>query len=153
MPSFQGAMLGVIGAGGLRVTVNDHTVQNAITFAPATVSAGIKANRDGNIQTGSSTTNVNPTYSNVGGREWASIPGATVGDDYEVRMVTGTGTVSTGSDVLDTWLPLTSDREWKVTRTTSGAKVFTGTLEVRKVGDTAPLDSGAVSLTASIEIV
>lgn len=151
MPSFQGVILGVVG-NEVRVLVGNHTVQNSVAFDPSTVSAGIKALRNGNIQTGSSVFGTTPSYSNVGGGEWATPAATDVGDDYEVRMVTGTGTVSAGSDAVDTWLALTSDREWKVTQAAAGVKTFTGTLEIRKVGDVSAIDSGSISLTALVDV-
>lgn len=127
----------------VRVTVGDHSVANTPAGTPA--SAGIKVLRNGQIHTGNNSFGLSPAYSDVGGGEWAEPESATVGDTYEVRMVTVSGTLSSGT--ADSWLALTSDREFNVQQTSNGSKAFSGTLEIRRNG--VVLDSGSISLTAT----
>ena len=135
-------------AGSILVTISDQTVANIFTLAPSTASAGVKLTRGGQYQTGYNDNGASPDYVDVGGSEWASVESASVGDAYECRMVTGTGTTSAGT--RDTWLAMTSDREWTVVQSGNGTKAFTGTLEIR-IASGATLDTAAISLTAFVD--
>ena len=142
------AAVGVTGAGV--VTISDQTVANIFTIDPSTASAGVKLTRGGQYHTGYNDAGASPSYADVGGSEWAAVESASVGDAYECRMVTGTGTTTTGT--RDSWLAMTSDREWTVVQSGNGTKAFTGTLEIRLAAGST-LDSAAISLTAFVDVI
>lgn len=72
---------------------------------------------------------------------------ATSGDAYEVHY-SGTGNTPDG-DALDTWLPLTQDREWSLTSTVIGFKpVFTGTMQIREIANPSNIVSAPSQIVA-----
>ena len=72
-----------------------------------------------------------------------------VAANYSIRLDTGSGTLSVGSAGQD--LPMTSDREFGVSRTTVGSKSWVGTITIKRASDSAvvagPVD---ISLTALV---
>lgn len=79
--------------------------------------------------------------------DWIS-PKASAPSDYEVRATLNSGTLNAGSSATGSWLALTSNRSWGVTRTVVGV-ADTGdlTIEIRK-GSGATLASANVTLDA-----
>lgn len=69
--------------------------------------------------------------------------------DYEVRVTRtgGSETAFTSGPALNTWLALTSDREWRLTQTTIGSKNILFTIEIRRASD-----SVVVSTTTGNEL-
>lgn len=70
--------------------------------------------------------------------------------DFDIRLVTISGTVSSGSAV-DTWLNLGTTRSWTVTRSAIGSKSFSGTFEIRPAGGGSTIDTAAVSIEANVD--
>ena len=126
------------------VTISDQT---KIASNPSgQCSAGIKIERGGKYYAGTNNSTLNPTYADVGGNEWSSEESATVGDDFECRLDTSTGSLTVGT--ADTWLAMTSDREFKVYASNPSSAAFTGTLRIREVGSSVDLDTAAIQLSA-----
>lgn len=115
------------------------------TFSPNVAHAGIAVRRNGDVQ---EKVNLTWTTQNIA-TEWIAedIKTATIGDDYEC-FLSGTGDLaSLTGDVLDTWLPVTQDREWLFDRFTLGLFTFSGTMQIRKIA----IPSDIVSAPATIE--
>ncbi len=86
--------------------------------------------------------------------EWWSLePETSVGNDYECRHIsTGkTGTFSVQAAVANTWITITTGREWGVTRSSTGSKSCTATFEVGDDGVESADDSAVFTTTASID--
>lgn len=71
--------------------------------------------------------------------DWTDQKSTGVGDDFEVFMDDTTGTWTSGT--TDSWLALTSDREW--TSFSTGDKTVIFTLSVRNVTNTSNEDTQA----------
>lgn len=70
---------------------------------------------------------------------------------YEVRATLNSGSVDGTSAATGTWLAMTADRRWTVTRTTIGTSTANLTLEIRRASDGTVMDSATISLTAELE--
>ncbi len=73
--------------------------------------------------------------------------------EIEVYASVTSGTLSSGSEQTEVWLPLTSSRQWFKTRTINfpGSTEATLAMECRRASDGASLDSWSVTLTAIVE--
>lgn len=138
----------VISAGSVSVRIDDQTVSNI--FATVAASAGIKLTRGGQFQSGYDDNDAAPVYVDIGGAQWASTESVAVGDAFECRLDTTTGSLQTGT--ANAWLAMTSDREFACWIVGNGVAVFTGTLSIRRVGGSV-LDTAAISLTATVDVV
>jgi len=78
-------------------------------------------------------------YATVG--QWIAIG---TSDDFECRATITGGALSSGT--TGAWLSLTSSREWKVTKTSSGVATADLTIEIRRAS------TGVVRATASITL-
>ena len=93
-----------------------------------TSSTGITLARLNILRDGTHTYDVGGTPTTKSG-EWVQTGGyPTVGDLYEARYGTITGTSPSGS-AIDTWLPITSDLQWYLTNSVFDS--CSGTLEIR----------------------
>ena len=106
------------------------------------VSSGVRVNRAGTYEAGGNSLSHSPSYSSAGADNWTNQQAATVGDGYHCRLVRSTGTLAVGT--ADTWLALTSNREFVVWEGGS----FTGTMQISDDGGTTVVGSGVVNLTA-----
>jgi hypothetical protein len=70
--------------------------------------------------------------------------------DYEARMTTISGTLTTGT--AGTWEALSLTRTWGKTRTGVGISTYSGTLEIRDASTLVVLASCTVTLTAEVEV-
>lgn len=68
--------------------------------------------------------------------------------DFEVRATLNSGTLSSGA--TGSWLSLSSDREWSVTRTTLGSASAELLIEIRNATTQAVLTSATITLTATV---
>lgn len=85
---------------------------------------------------------VNALYTDLG--DWITPTGA-AGNDYEAKMTTISGFLSSGT--AGSWLALGTLRAW--TRTSSsGTQTYVGTLEIRRASDGTVLDSATITLQA-----
>lgn len=130
-------------AGDIKVSLSDQA-QVGSTGGAGSCSAGVKLLRNGQYHAGSNNSSTTPSYFDVGGAEWADRESAAIGDIFEARMVTTTGSLTVGT--ADTWQAISTDREYKVSVSGIGAAFFTGTLEIRRGSTT--LASAAIALTA-----
>ncbi|KKK78875.1 hypothetical protein LCGC14_2839170, partial [marine sediment metagenome] len=137
--------LSLIGLDGCKLKL---TTLNATHFVvtPSNAYAGLKIKRSGDIQIkeGGWTTIRVLT-------EWFTFlcKTASLGDAFEVYL-SGTGNTPTG-DVLDTWLALTQDREWLLTRTAIGSLSFTGTMQIRKIANPSNIVSASAAINAEVD--
>jgi hypothetical protein len=69
--------------------------------------------------------------------------------NYEVRATLVSGTLSSGT--TGSYLALTSNRSWSVSRSSPGVKSCTFTIEIRKIGTADVLDSATVNLEAAVD--
>lgn len=140
-------------AGGDLVTLSAYGATGSNASGGA-CGAGVRVKRDGNISVTSSNNSQILSYSsNVGGspNEWANPPRSDVGDAYHVRMVTSSGSLTAGT--ADSWLALTSDRTFEVTRSGVGTSAWTGTMQIsRDGGATVLAQSSSFTIQAISEI-
>jgi hypothetical protein len=132
---FAFAFVGIAAGGGPQVTLAASYTVDSVNNPSATATFTLES--DGDII---SDVNGSPP---VDEGDWLS-PKASAPGSFECRMVTVSGTVSTGT--VDSWLALSSDRTWTVSASGT-TKSFTGTLEIRE-GSGSVLDSATVTLSA-----
>ncbi len=123
-----------------RVFLQDSTTPDAVVNSPADAFCLFRLNVSGAGQR-------NHAGSYITQFTWL-LSGAA--SDYECRMSTGSGTLSTGT--AGSWLPLSSTQEWSRSRTGIGTAAYTGTLEIRDASTLVVLASATVTLTATVEI-
>lgn len=131
MFSLKRLMSGAV-AGGGPVELTDwayvYAGLGAFPTVPSTT-VTFAVNRDGSMT-------VSGTGGNESGTEpdplidWYKPEGATVGDDYEVRITVNSGTgFDTGT--VGSWLALTSDRTWTRIYNSIGSSTVNFTIEIR----------------------
>ncbi len=109
--------------------------------SPWSSSAAIKVNTNGEVQECSN----GSCISQNAGVEWIDAFGASEdSSDYEAYMTKTSGTTPSGTAV-DTWVTISSNLSWTLTRTSQGTTTFNGTLEIREIADTSNT-TGAVSV-------
>lgn len=118
------------------VALSDLNVYNFSAFS--SVTASVQYNSDGSVAT-------SPSSSST----WFSPTASGTGDDYEIYVSVSSG--STPSGTLNTWLALSSARQWSVTDTNDGPSSVTTTLsvQVRDVATETVQDTATVTLTAN----
>lgn len=124
------------------VTVSGESILSA-SFG-GTVTAGVRFSSSGIVSK-----NVNSIYTQIDAATDWIIPNSAAPDDYQVRC-TFTGATPSGA-ATNTWLALSTTREWLVTDTTDNGVAVTSTLtiEIRK-GTGAVISSGVYSLSAEV---
>ncbi len=70
--------------------------------------------------------------------------------DYEVRCTVNSGSMSIGT--VGSWLPCSTTRVWGVERLSVGTKTVTLTLEIGLVGTSTALESGDLTLSATVYV-
>lgn len=131
-------------AQGTVVTVSNATCTNS--DAPAPVSAYYKVDADGNVYR-----DIGAGYQQINSAtDWIR-PTTAASGTYSVRATqTGSTGIGTRSGTLNTWLALSVDRIWSITRNASGTATWTLTIEISDDGGSTVLDSGTVTLTADV---
>ena len=76
------------------------------------------------------------------------VPGSQA-PNYECYVTLVYGALGSGSAALNTWLPLSTTRQWRVTQTVLGFTSATLNLGIRRVGETA-IVSGTITIAASV---
>lgn len=78
------------------------------------------------------------------------LTGGGTGADYEIRLTVSSGTPS--GDTTNTWLSMSSGRQWFVQKTggTAGVNQATGTLEIRDAATLSVAASCSLSLYAEV---
>lgn len=80
---------------------------------------------------------------------WVKPAGAAA--EWEIRATLNSGPLPTGT--FNAWLPMTADRTWSLTRSSTGIFLSTMTFEFRRVGDTDPeVTIGGNSIQVIVEI-
>lgn len=99
--------------------------------------------------TGIARTRNNGFYAQVSG-QWMPSPSTAEAANYEVRVTLVSGTApQTG--VLNTWLALSTSREWVLSRATNGSNSCVLRFEIRRIGTTTVLAQADITLIATRE--
>lgn len=108
---------------------------------PFSSTATFTMNRNGDALTGGNLVSESGDY---------LTPNSTdAGDAFEVRLaLTGGSASSLTGPALNTWWPLTQDRQWTLSTGTSAN--FQGTVSVREIANTSNFDTATVTLTAAV---
>jgi hypothetical protein len=131
-----------------RVNLSNQTI-NANGATPTNVTAGYRLGTDGK-EYRAQTQTAGGAYQQIAGIEWLDPHDATEADGYECFATLVSGAITSGT--TGSWLPLSSNRDWEVTRTndalgTDSAQI---TIQIRRVGTTVVLDSGVITLNAEV---
>ena len=107
--------------------------------SPSNANARLQLNANGDVERiqGASTTDIG---------DWIS-PKINMAN-YEVRVTTISGTLSVGT--AGVFQTLAGTVQWGVTQSGIGSNAYTGTLEIRRTGDTVILFSAGISMTATV---
>lgn len=133
----SGIHTALLGAGaGYTITLVDQTVNNVVT-SPATANARYSLESDGDIVANAST--------DLG--DWI-IPRGSAGGGFECRATVTSGSLSSGPT---TYTALSSNQTWSRTRSGVGTTTCVFTLELRRVGTTAPVFSKTITLNATVD--
>lgn len=122
------------------ITVNSGTVTDIDFISPFSASVLLTYESDGTISTFLTQGSDNADALGNWIDPLSSAPG-----NYEIKATLSSGTLTSG--VTGTWLALTSDRSWSVSRSTTGTTSATLTIEIRDDGGPT-LDSGTVTISA-----
>ena len=122
------------------VTLSGETVLDDITGG--TKIAGIIFRADGDVLSliGAVGTPIDTAT------DWVR-PSSFADGTYEVRYTSPTGTWTTSAAAENTWISLSTDRQWDVRQGSGSTKVNSVTFEIRKDGG-AVLDSATYTCTA-----
>lgn len=82
---------------------------------------------------------------------WIASGGSTIGDYYQVRLTVLSGTSPTSGSAVNSWLDLSSDQVWALSRSTSGTSTGTWSIEIRSKATTTLLDSAEVAVSAQLK--
>ncbi len=88
----------------------------------------------------------------LGDNWWSLHSVAGIGNSYEV-MATQTGTTGSSSDsgdVRGSWLALTSDREWGISKASVGVATQTLSIEIGLIGTSTALFSATITLNLEL---
>lgn len=83
------------------------------------------------------------------GPDWITPSGSGVGSDYEIRCTKNSGTDPSGSS-LNSWLALSSTRQWYLQRTSFGTTTCNLTIQIRDSLTQTVQDSGTYIITVEI---
>lgn len=133
------------------VVMTDGTYDLGTNFSGSIAYCGVRFGSDGTIDIKGDTVLVYNQH--VAGEWWSNEPQPSIGSSYDVRALstgkTGTWSVSAAAD--DTWIQISSDREWWVVvaaKLSPANKRCKATFEIRKTGTGSALDSCFFDLTA-----
>jgi len=143
LPSRQAS----VHAGGVSWAVNldGQTISYSST---ANRYAGVRINADGTVDRRGGTSG---SYGQIdSGTDWI-IPNGAASSDFDVYCTVNSSSgagLNGGSDAVDTWLDLSTDRMWYCFRNTVGTNSANLTISIRYNGGST-LDSGVYDLTAT----
>lgn len=132
------------------VQLTNQTVASLQT-SPTDSTAGYRLGADGkeyqlrsNVSAGA--------WVEITGFEWLEPKDGFEADLYECLATITVGALTTGT--AGSWLALTADRSWTVTRTNdaAGTDTCTFTLDIRKIGTTINLASATITLNAEVQL-
>jgi len=143
-----GTMLPAVASGNVSITAHSLTDQR---FSAGTSDARIQWQNDGQLWA----FRVVGSDFEYNGEWWTNEPETSIGNSYECRHIsTGkTGTFSVEAAVANTWITITSGREWGVTRSVNGSKSCTATFEVGDDGAESADDSAVFTTTAVVDFL
>lgn len=129
------------GTSNVVISITDQTIGTP-SFDPAYAYYFLTAG--GQVQQSTDPGGINPTTL----EQWCTPTSQAA--NYEARVTETSGTLSGGSGI-NTWLALSSTRNWYVEEFTSGnINTCVFTVEIRKIGTTTVLDSATITLTAQV---
>jgi hypothetical protein len=91
------------------------------------------------------------TFGAPGADDWIVPRGATVGDNYEVRLTVNTGSTPSG-DTSGSWLAINTDRTWQWAQASAGTTEANVTVEIRPTGGSAVV-SNTFNVTAEYQSI
>lgn len=103
---------------------------------PSNAFASITVKRNGTI-----------ALTGIADQDWISPKSATVGDDYDVRVVYSLGDTWTGSTA---WQNITSDIVWSLSQVGLGTKSGTYTMEIRDTATQTLQDSASYTISVDV---
>lgn len=141
---FPQLIMGAVSAGV--VTVSGETISDS-QAAPGSSQAGVRFNSDGTVDQ-----NVGGIYTQIDSLTDWIIPNSLASGAYEVRATLNSGTTPTGGESTNTWLSLSSNREWFHTRdgSTEGVGSDTANLTIEIRFGATVRDSGVYDITATV---
>jgi hypothetical protein len=131
---FNGPLLGRRGGGGTGTVSISNVNAEDTAESPASASLSYALNSDGS--------------SNEGGTAGTWLIGSTSGSLYEARATVSSGSLSSGT--TGSWLALSSNRAWRVTRSSLGTSTCTFLVEIRDAATQTAQDSATITLAASV---
>lgn len=130
---------------GTSVALTDHTVTGTGTASVDIASATFRLKLDGTAEMVETDGLGGSTTTPISG-EWLLSGSAS---DYQARMTTVSGTLSSGT--AGSWLALSSTRDWVKSRLNpAGSVSYVGTLEISLIADSIPIVSATITLTANV---
>lgn len=138
---FQSAVLD-LGSPNTNGSYTDDATTSTFTFS---------VNRDGTL--GFAAAGTGSVAESFPDYAWILPRNSTVGDAYEVRMTKNSGTTITGT--VGSWLALTSNRSWSVTRAPGeglGTNSANVTLEIRLASTGEVLASATFDIQATVDV-
>lgn len=125
--------------GGARASVEDVSVDATETGATAT--AAFRLTADGLLQQSLN----GGTYTGIG--TWLTPTVAALAALYECRMTILSGAPTSGT--TGSWLALTADRTWTLTKAVAGSSAIDMTLEIRLASTGSVMTSSTISMSAT----
>ena len=112
--------------------------ETKLVASPGTADATLIFSSDGTYAAGDGSPSGN----------WAAPGSVGIGAGYDIRWVTSTGTLSTGT--ADTWQSLSSARTYGRNRTGVGSNEATGSIQIRDAVTLSTLTTSSGTLTAEV---
>ncbi len=122
-----------MGGSGAQLRLDDGTYTDSVVFPTA-------ANSTLTIATTGALTAIGTAY------DW--LTGETAAN-YDVRATPTSGTLTFGT--AGVWEPVTSNRQWGVTRSGVGSKTCTLTVEIGLTGSGTAIETATITLTAEVD--
>ena len=124
-------------AGAAQVSITNQTFGDAVA-EPSDAFCRYRLNLDGSVE----------KYSGGGYSTLETWLLSGVNSDYESRVTVNSGSLTSGT--TGTWQVLSGSREWVLNRTFPGTVVVNFTIEIRRVSDSAVLDTAVIEMTAEV---
>jgi hypothetical protein len=140
-------VLSLLASGGVLGTpqIADRSVLAGATF-PSTATAEILFGSDGALT----------TYVNAVGTsrlpEWGGFSAgfSGQGDAYEIRLTVSSGSAPTSGPAADTWLAISSDRRWTLSRSSIGTSNASWLIQIRDKTSQTIRDSATYTMQAAV---
>jgi len=129
------------GASGIVVEISDGTFSD-LAF-DSTASVFIRLNTDGTI------TKDDGNLANYTDTEWVSPTSTGIGSSYEVRATMTSGVTPVGT--FNSWIALSTNRTWSLSRSNLGTTTSAFTLEIRDTATDTVQDSASISFNVEVD--